>query len=152
MRIIKLGIISAIVFFCIITAFSLFIPSHVRISRATNIKNEKDSVLRLIKDSTRWKEWNPAFSSSNNQTVIDSKFITLTDSLVIAELRQGNKKPVINGWQIYSVPQADSLTLQWYMDFHLKWYPWKKFESLFFDNVYGSMMEQGLINMKSKIQ
>ena len=43
---------------------------------------------------------------------------------------------------------GDSLTLQWYMDFKLKWYPWEKFRSLFYENIYGVQMEQGLSNLK----
>jgi hypothetical protein len=35
------------------------------------------------------------------------------------------------------------------MDFHLKWYPWKKFSSLFFENTYGVMMQEGLENMRN---
>jgi len=153
MRIIKLGVISFLVLFGIITIFSLFIPPHIRISRAINMKPQKDSVLSLIKDSTRWREWNPAFADSvKEQFRVQIKFTALTDSSVICEWKQDNKQPVTNGWNIYSSPGADSLTVQWYMDFRLKWYPWKKFESLFFDKVYGTMMEKGLMNIKNKIQ
>jgi hypothetical protein len=34
------------------------------------------------------------------------------------------------------------------MDFKLKWYPWEKFKSLFYENFYGVQMEQGLSNLK----
>ena len=153
MKIIKLGFISFIVLFSIITVFSLFIPSQIRISRAINMRSQKDAVLSLIKDSMRWREWNPAFADSvKEQFNVQVKFMAITDSSLICEWKQDNKQAITNGWNIYSTPGADSLTVQWYMDFHLKWYPWKKFESLFFDKVYGSMMEQGLTNIKSKIQ
>jgi hypothetical protein len=66
---------------------------------------------------------------------------------VIFQLQQPHKKPVINGWKIYHTA-PDSLTLQWYMDFHLRWYPWEKLGSLFYENTYGVMMEQGLTNLK----
>lgn len=71
---------------------------------------------------------------------------------MVMELSQGIKKPVINGWKIYGKAGADSLTLQWYMDFHLKWYPWQKFGSLFYENTYGVMMQQGLDNIKSRVE
>jgi len=67
----------------------------------------------------------------------------------VMRLQQLGKPEVINGWKIYRYSNMDSLTLQWYMDFHLKWYPWKKFGSLFFENTYGVMMEQGLNNVKT---
>ena len=71
------------------------------------------------------------------------------DSEVVMRLQQTGKPGVINGWKIYEHLQVDSLTLQWYMDFHLKWYPWKKFGSLFYENTYGAMMEKGLENIKT---
>jgi hypothetical protein len=37
------------------------------------------------------------------------------------------------------------------MDFDLKWYPWQKIGSLFYESNYGAMMEQGLHNIKEAI-
>jgi hypothetical protein len=34
------------------------------------------------------------------------------------------------------------------MDFKLRWYPWEKFKSLFFENIYGAHLERGLGNLK----
>ncbi|HVE60520.1 MAG TPA: hypothetical protein VNA26_01785 [Chitinophagaceae bacterium] len=34
------------------------------------------------------------------------------------------------------------------MDFHLKWYPWQKFSSLLYEERYGTMMQNGLTNLK----
>jgi hypothetical protein len=56
-------------------------------------------------------------------------------------------KPVVSGFKTIRHP-GDSSTLQWYMDFNLKWYPWDKFRSLFYENIYGVQMEQGLSNLK----
>ncbi|MEI9809028.1 MAG: hypothetical protein WDO16_14850 [Bacteroidota bacterium] len=39
-------------------------------------------------------------------------------------------QPVTNVWRTISHPGQDSVTLQWYMDFQLRWYPWEKFGSL----------------------
>jgi hypothetical protein len=35
------------------------------------------------------------------------------------------------------------------MDFQLGWYPWQKFSSLFYENTYGNMMQDGLARLKS---
>lgn len=56
------------------------------------------------------------------------------------------------GWQLHRSNPQDSATLQWYMDFHLSWYPWQKFGSLFYENNYGRMMEQGLYNLKREVE
>jgi len=149
-RIIKLFLISVIFLFVLGTGISLMIPSHIRISKAINLHAPKDSIFSLVKNPGRWKEWHPAFMKSYNKTFDSIRIsnITKEGDTVLMFLQQGKKEPVLNGWKIYEHPEVDSLTLQWYMDFHLKWYPWKKFSSLFFENTYGVMMQEGLTNLK----
>ena len=74
--------------------------------------------------------------------------IERTDSTVIFQTQYSNHLPATNGWQMYQFTGADSITLQWYMDVHLKWYPWQKFGSLFYENTYGTVMQQGLENLR----
>ena len=75
-----------------------------------------------------------------------------------AEMQSGSHRPVINGWVCITNPSAanyaegDSLTLQWYMDFHLHWYPWEKFSSLMLEKQFGPDMESGLENLKSLLE
>jgi len=152
-RLIKLAILSIVFLFIVITAISLLIPSHIRISKAINIHGEKDSIFALISNPARWKEWHPAFVPNDSTPKFPSIRIVQkiqNDTEIVMHLQQSNKPEVINGWKIYKHSITDSLTLQWYMDFHLKWYPWKKFGSLFFENTYGAMMQQGLENIKTK--
>src|SRR5258705_6528425 len=59
MRVVKLGIISIIVFSILITGISLFFPSHVRISKAIDITTGKDSLMIQIADAKNWKNWYP---------------------------------------------------------------------------------------------
>ena len=129
MRYIKLAFISIVFLFLVVTAISLLIPSHIRISKAINIHGEKKSILGLINDTTQWKKWHPAFIPGDSTPIFPSVHIVQrnqNDSEVVMRLQQTGKPGVINGWKIYEHLQVDSLTLQWYMDFHLKWYPWKK--------------------------
>src|SRR6187455_182144 len=63
MRVIKLAILSLIFLFLLVTTISLFIPSHVRISRATDINSTKQEVMSLIVDPLKWKEWYPGADS-----------------------------------------------------------------------------------------
>lgn len=155
MRLIKLALISIIFLFVIVTAISLLIPSHIRISKAINIYAQKDSVFALISDTTKWKQWHPAFIQNNSTPKFPTVHITHkieSDSEIVMYLQQQRKPEVINGWKIYQTSPTDSLTLQWYMDFHLKWYPWQKFGSMLYENTYGNMMQQGLENIKTEIQ
>lgn len=154
MRLIKLALISIVFLFIVVTAISLMIPSHVRISKAINVSGSKDSIFALISDTGRWKQWHPAFIQNDSTPRFPSVHIvnrTQNDSAIVMHLQQAGRPEVVNGWKIYQHGSVDSLTLQWYMDFHLKWYPWQKFGSLFYENTYGVMMEQGLENIKNVI-
>ncbi|GAC1423128.1 MAG: hypothetical protein NVS1B13_16420 [Flavisolibacter sp.] len=130
------------------------IPGHIRISKAINLHANKDSIFALIANRTRWPQWHPAFTPEGpkiNLREIKSFIEIENDSIIIIKLIQGRKTPVINGWQLYQAT-ADSLTLQWYMDFHSGWMPWQKLRSLFYENTYGVLMEQGLGNIKKIVQ
>ncbi len=151
MRIIKLAIISFVFLFLVVTLISLLIPSHIRISKAANFGLKKEEIIALVKNKESWKQWHPAFMVDTIRWNQKISFLlqSANDSLVVWKMEQPNKNAVFNGWQIYEYAGADSLTLQWYMDFDLPWYPWQKFGSLFYENTYGVMMEQGLHNLKT---
>ena len=150
MRFIKLAVISFVFLFLLITGISLFIPSHIRISKAINIKAEKDSLFALIADTGKWHLWHPAYQRTIINTVENKiKITTLidNDSLIAMQLNLPEKKSFKSSWQVYQL-QDDSLTLQWYMDFNLTWYPWHKFSSLLYEDKYGTIMQNGLSNLK----
>ncbi|RYZ31065.1 MAG: hypothetical protein EOO10_00430 [Chitinophagaceae bacterium] len=151
MRIIKLGLISFIVIFIIITLISLMFPSQIRVSRATNLPNKRDSIFALLNNENAW---HPAYldsASALQMSQLKKTVVEQTDSTLVYILQQSNRKKVANGWKIYGTPSSDSLTLQWYLDFKLSWYPWEKFSSLFYERTYGTMMEQGLSNLKKRL-
>src|SRR5215211_4593178 len=155
-RLIKLAIISFIVLFLVVTAISLLIPSHIRISKAINIGgHQKASIFAQIIDTGRWQNWHPVFMTNPLPVKTASIYRILqsaTDLEIVYQLRQDHHKQVTNGWKIYSYTTTDSLTLQWFMDFEVPWYPWQKFGSLFYENTYGVMMEQGLSHLKASAQ
>jgi Polyketide cyclase / dehydrase and lipid transport len=175
MRIIKLAVISFIILFLFVTAISLLLPSHVRISKAINIKTVADSVWNQLDDLRKWESWNPFFSGLGTKKVtwLDTAGGTLNAIKVetttirwkekngdehIAEMLSGGRLPVMSGWKCIiskqgdSYAEADSITVQWYMDFRLRWYPWEKFASLMFEKSYGAKMEQGLTNLKGLLE
>jgi hypothetical protein len=152
MRLIKLALISFIIFGGILTAMSLLIPSHIRVSRAVTLSRDADSVFYFINNTSQWPKWHPALQGSDSNTLHKNQIILVpvskTDSLLVIRWQQRGKKPVVNGWQLHRFGTADSVALQWYMDFKLPWYPWQKFGSLLYEGTYGRMMEQGLQHLK----
>src|SRR4030095_1760784 len=160
MRIIKLAILSFIFLFLLVTIISLFIPGQIRISKATNIVADDTVVYTHLKDLPEWKQWHPALKNipENEFQVLKDSSVSIRGTTIniieekkdelITEMKTDQGRPVISGFKIMRHQQGDSATLQWYMDFKLKWYPWEKFRSLFYENIYGMQMEQGLANLK----
>ena len=160
MRLIKLAILSFIILFLLVTAISLFIPSEIRISRATNIASDDTVVNANINNLTNWRNWHPALKDipGNDIQVIGDSAIKVKGTTIavtsrkekelITEMATSVGRPVISGFKTIGHQQGDSTTLQWYMDFKLRWYPWEKFRSLFYEGIYGVQMEQGLSNLK----
>lgn len=151
MRFIKLAIISFVLLFGMLTAISLLIPSTVRISKAIDLSAPKDSVRLLLTDTTQWHNWHPAYQNNQKQQAT-IKIDSVTDSLITATISSPGKNSLHNGWQFYTHGERESYTLQWYIDFKLRWYPWEKFGSLFYESTYGKMVEQGLSNLKNHVQ
>ena len=168
MKIIRFGFISILSLFVVITAISLLIPSSIRISRAININGQRKAVLTEIEDLNRWKYWYPGFDTltiipmgrqAQRLTVarIASTATTIsikTDSAgeTVAQFSSGNRKSVTSGWKVITYSSNDSLTVQWYLDFKLRWYPWEKFLSLTYDKMYGQQMELGLNALKKNVE
>ncbi len=159
MRLIKLAIISFLVFFMLITGISLFFPSHVRISKAVDISAPRDSVLNKISQPVNWKHWYPGADTLSlyeadgvikgirmpgNQVLMITGF---NDSLVTAANSTSGRERASMGWNLMQTGNK-TVTVQWYMDFKLRWYPWEKFSSLLLEKRYGPVMEQGLAKLK----
>jgi hypothetical protein len=154
MRIIKLGIISAIVFALLLTGMSLFLPSHIRISKAVDIQTSRDSLLYYTTHTQHWPAWYPGARSmvvNNDKMITDSSGtstqITAVSDSAISLITSG-QRTIHSGWNIMEAATPNAFTIQWFMDFQLHWYPWEKFSGLTFEKRYGPEMEQGLKNLK----
>ena len=80
MRVIKFALISVVVLFLLVTGISLFIPSHIRISRAINMKADRDDIMDQINDAANWKNWY-VLSGINNKIIIYVRRWYLNDSV-----------------------------------------------------------------------
>lgn len=165
MKIIRLAILSFVFLFLVVLVISLFIPSHIRISRAKEIYAPASSVHAMLADPSAWQDWYPNLDSAtlyseNGKTAgvestktgyrklrLDGVSDTAISTMYIVEGRE----PVSSGWTLHAgkAGSQELVTVQWYMDFNLRWYPWEKFASLVFEKSYGPMMETGLTRLKS---
>jgi Polyketide cyclase / dehydrase and lipid transport len=158
MRIIKLAFISAIVLFVIILLISLLLPSHIRISRAIDISTSRERIAPLLNDASRWEEWNeyvkvyahrqatPGVLKADDITI---QVTSITDSLVLTSWQPPAANKFGSGFAIVTNTNGQGhATVQWYFDFHVKWYPWEKFQSIVYDQQFGPVMEKSLANLK----
>jgi hypothetical protein len=157
MRIFKLVFISAVVLFVVILLISLLLPSHVRISRAMDIGVPAEKVTPLLTDIKQWETWNEYIRAYHNRIAEPEMlkadeiaiFITGTkNQLVTADWQPPSGNKFGSGFAIVENASRHTCTVQWYFDFHIKWYPWQKFQSIVYDQQLGPVMEKSLANLK----
>lgn len=161
MKILKLAIISIVILFLVILCLSLLIPSHIRITRATNVFVKRDSVYNTIANMKSWKQWNELVNKPElaNGIATDSDFIS--DKLKV-HIKFASLDSVITAWTqengniIHSgyvmIPAGDTTIVQWFFDFYPRWYPWEKLSTVVLDNQLGPAMEKSLGNLKKGIE
>jgi uncharacterized protein YndB with AHSA1/START domain len=171
MRFIKLGLISIVVLFLIITAISALIPSSVTITRTINIDAPIDSVYNNINDPNKWSRWlsnsdsakftitgssvgkgshvTIDYTGSTNKTDIDILESSPTEIKML--WHTGEAKPLTDDFYLITKP-GTPVTLQWEFIQKVKWYPWEKFSLIFSDKAFGPFMEKSLDNLKQLLE
>ncbi|HEX3023921.1 MAG TPA: hypothetical protein VHP12_01825 [Chitinophagaceae bacterium] len=157
MRFIKLGLISAVVLFAVITLLSLLFPSTVIVSRAVNINAPKDSVVYLIKDFNGWKMWVDGMQKTSVKIISKTEadlagtkvLIDTTSNYAIKSSWQNKSRKMISVITLINDPSSKITVAQWQFEQKVKWYPWEKFASLMNDKILGTMMETNLARLKS---
>lgn len=156
MRFLKLGLISVLVLFGLMTLMSSLLPSHIRISRAIDISAAREKIYVQIADFNRWEAWNEYIHAYHNKRIEDNElktdemtisFTGKTDSLLTTGWQQPGGRKFGSGFAVIA-QDSNHTTVQWYFDFHLNWYPWEKFQSIVYDQQFGPLMEKTLGNLK----
>jgi hypothetical protein len=161
MRLIKLAIISAVVLFLVVLGISSLIPSHVRISRAVNIRQSPRDISYWVFDIDDWQSWNELVKGIHPSKIQYRDHQLVTDSLTIKVIH-ATADTVKTVWKshsgreiagVFTFQQSGEVTIvQWYFDFHQRWYPWEKFASINFDKQWGPLMEKSLDNLKNILE
>ena len=118
-------------------------------------------MMSLVHDPARWKEWYPGADSLQPLYINGQIRGVILDSLnqgiiVHSDSSSGNSalayfstKRMLgeSRWTVLG-EQPNSTSLNWSLKFPLRWYPWEKFSSLFFDKMYGDQLQRGLERIK----
>jgi hypothetical protein len=161
-KIVKLVLISAVILFLLITALSLLLPSHVRVSRAIDIPAPKEKIIPLIADLQQWSKWNRFVIVADSMHQLAQKTSTTIQAGDLQiELQNSRGDTVVTSWMqnknesgahMVCLAGQGYTTVQWYFDFHLKWYPWLKFQSIVYDKQFGPEMESSLENIRRIVE
>ena len=163
MKFIKLAILSFVFLFLLLTAFSLFIPSQVQLSKALKMNTQPDSLWHVVDDFRTWGLWNtlfpglsmetPEFTGTGMKTMdAEVEWESRQPELHVSLIKRGNRKPIRSGWKIVNDGLTGSINVQWYIEIKLRWYPWEKFAGMLYEKSYGDKLMEGLINLKSILE
>ena len=151
MRVIKLGFISVVIFFVLLTLGGLLLPSHNIVSRAVNIKAKPISILPLIQNKSQWHMWMEGMDSTTLNKRQQIQIISASDSLIVANWKTAEANYTTKFRLIYSPGQAVTI-VQWQFEQDIAWYPWERISSLMNDKILGTLMEKNLAKLQLVVE
>jgi hypothetical protein len=165
--ILKLIIASIIILFGVVLClFSLF-PSRLTVSRVVLINASQSAVAGKIADLRTWKNWNELTREKTGGTAAEknvgpSDSARLENETFSIHLVKQTADSVITRWQdakgrsftgkFTLTESGGQVILQWSLEFHLRWYPWEKMASMFYDKQLGPLMDQSLKNLRKSLE
>lgn len=153
MNIIKLGLISAFVFYFILWAFTWILPNNTIVSRAVNSAVNPDSLKAILSTPASLKTILLGDNSSASVAYTERNYFYNDQKMAVREANSDTiffqidnltKAPLKGGLAIYRIT-TDSTAVQLYYVFRAKWYkPWEKFKMMYNDKAVGTLMENAL--------
>jgi hypothetical protein len=154
-------ILSLIVLFL----FALF-PSAISVTRMVQINSSEDKILTRILDLRTWKNWNEFVNSPDSKNSPDTK----PDTAWAGHLRVGGNEislsvadrdhvnavfihgnQMFTGQFIIDAKNRPAIVI-WTLNFKVRWYPWEKLASMFYDKQLGPLMEKSLVQLRDELE
>ena len=149
----------------ILFLFALF-PSDISVSRIVQINRPRGEVLKKIDDLREWRNWNELLENPGGKTVADNQS-NKTDSTYMhvngasVRIEKSGPDTVITRWEqgskfftgSFNLTESNSQTIvEWNLHFHIRWYPWEKLASMFYEKQLGPVMEKSLLNLRNELE
>ena len=157
MKLIKLGLISIVIIFGIVTAIGLLLPSKSKISRTIEIEKPSKKILPFVNSLYGWQKWvigleNKKIESSTSTSLEKSSMhiYSSTETEVQASWVDENGK--VNRNIILLINNGNSSIVNWQFDNNSSWFPLDRFGSIVNEKVTCKMMEDNLANLKKVVE
>jgi len=162
----RLVIGSLVVFFLVILFLFALFPSHISVTRVISINRSQTEVLDKMSDLRTWKTWNEFLiqpgSNNNSAGASDSaRSDHLRVNGAVIRLVKVEKDEILTLWERGERMFAGRFLLQekngqtiivWTFEFDVKWYPWEKLASMFYNKQLGPVMEKSLVNLRDLLE
>ena len=157
MKLIKLGLISIVIIFVIITAMGLLLPSESKISRTIEIEKSSTKILPYINTFYGWQKWvtglnNKKIESATNTTIGKSSMHIYSSSTteIVGSWVDEKGKETKNAIQL--IEKGNSTIVNWQFENKASWFPLDRLGSIVNEKVTGKMMEDNLANLKKIVE
>jgi hypothetical protein len=168
MRILKLALISAVVFFVILIFLFALFPSQISVSRIQSIHTSKETAAKAVANLDTWSSWNHFVSDSflNHISISvppSGMGAWLRSDQLTVRINRIHEDSVFSVWNTqngktfqatFNFVSQDSANvfIQWNYQFHVAWYPWEKLGAMFYEKQLGPVMEKSLVDLKSYLE
>lgn len=161
----RLIIASLVVFSLIILFLFALFPSEISVTRVIQINRPPEQIRKKIADLREWNSWNELIRSVNSNKNADAPYVQdsiqirkgfFTVNLLIAlpdtvvTRWQYQKKQFISNFNLSEL--QGQVIVEWTLHFNVKWYPWEKLSSMFYDKELGPQMEKSLLNLRGELE
>ena len=167
MRFLKLALVSLLILFLLTTAIGLLFPPAAKVTRVKDVAASYDTVYHYLNDVKYWKLWIYG-ADSNIITFLSAKTagtgtvakigtgeVTLTrataDSIYMMwKSQKGNVQNSV--FVLRNNTAQNNVTVQWFFEQKINWYPWERFGAMANDKILGPVMEQSLDKLKKVLE
>jgi hypothetical protein len=130
------------------------------------INASEDKIMNKISDLRTWKTWNEFVNHPDVINTLHPK----PDSVWADSLRIGGNVislSGVNAGHIYTLwkrgnkmfvgqfiidAKNGTPVVIWTMNFNIKWYPWEKLASMFYEKQLGPRMEKSLVRLRNDLE
>ena len=88
-------------------------------------------------------------SNYMSRGVVSIEVLKVARDTVITQWKNGRK--TFTGTYILTEMNGQ-VVLEWTLKFHIKWYPWEKLASMFYDKQLGPIMENSLLKLRNELE